>query len=253
MKRRVVLLALGLLFLCACRGSESGEGPVATLTPPTESIQPTAPPEPTQGPDSEPAPYVSPIDFESLSASNPDICGWLEIPDTTVNYPVFQRKEDDTFYLTHNGEGKYSAAGSLFTEGAYNAADFTDPVTIIYGHRTNSRSLMFGPLQQIYSDPEQFEAHREMILYLPDRELHYEVFAAVPFPEWHILYNYNFNTKAMYNAFFDYLTSIRAIGAVFAEDCAVEPADQVLILSTCLSGNGNKRFLVCGKLCDNAQ
>ena len=43
--------------------------------------------------------YVSPIDFDSLKETNPDIYAWIEIPDTKINYPIVQSAEDDTYYL----------------------------------------------------------------------------------------------------------------------------------------------------------
>ena len=43
-------------------------------------------------------PYVSPIDFVSLQAQNPDIYGWLEIPGTEFDFPLVQRQGDDSFY-----------------------------------------------------------------------------------------------------------------------------------------------------------
>ena len=146
----------------------------------------------------EPA-YVSPIDFASLQERCPDIYAWLEIPDTDISYPVAQNA-DDTWYLTRDIDGNYSSDGTLFTESAYNGTDLTDPATVIYGHRMNS-GAMFGTLQKTYSDPESFEAHREIVLYLPDQEIHATVFAAVPYDNRHILYNYDFDDQRMTRLF----------------------------------------------------
>ena len=85
-------------------------------------------------------------------------------------------------------------------------------------------------------------------MYLPDREMHYTVFAAVPFDNRHILYNYDFMNQRTFRLFFNEILSVRTLDAVFAEDAAVLADDRVLILSTCLSANQNERFLVCGKL-----
>ena len=75
--------------------------------------------------------------------------------------------------------------------------------------------------------------------------------AAVPFEKWHILYNYDFSNSRTYRVFFDDIMSVRAIGANVDENASLEPEDKVIILSTCLKGNKDKRYLVCAKLVGN--
>ena len=199
---------------------------------------------------SEPVPetetYVSPIDFAALQAENPDIYGWLDIPDTDISYPLLQSQEDDTFYLNHDAYKDYNSAGSLFTEHRYNTNDMTDPVTVVYGHRQNDGS-MFGTLQQTFSDPESFAAHRTIVVYLPDRELRYQVRAALPYDNRHILYQYDFYDTQSYSDFLYSVYNARALGINYAEQ-AIEPDDSLLILSTCLKGNRKNRFLVLAAL-----
>ena len=199
---------------------------------------------------SEPIPetetYVSPVDFAALQAENPDICGWLDIPDTDISYPLLQSREDDTFYLNHDAYKDYNSAGSLFTEHRYNKNDMTDPVTVVYGHRQNDGS-MFGTLQQTFSDPEGFASHKTIVVYLPDRELRYQVRAALPYDNRHILYQYDFHDTQSYSDFLYSVYNARALGINYAEQ-AIEPDDTLLILSTCLKGNRKNRFLVLAAL-----
>ncbi len=218
---------------------KTGEVNTATITTDRESVTPKDSSEP----------YVSPIDFETLREENGDIYAWLDIPGTKISYPILQHSSDDSFYLRRGIDGKFNVNGSLFTESQYNKADFSDPVTIIYGHNMLNGN-MFGRLQSYYSDKEFFSKNNKVIVYLPDREMHFTIFAAVPFDNWHILYNCNFSDTRAFNVFFNGILSIRAIGANFNENTSVEPDHQVLILSTCLKGNSNKRFLVCAKLYD---
>lgn len=199
---------------------------------------------------SEPIPetetYVSPIDFAALQAENPDIYGWLDIPDTDISYPLLQSREDDTFYLNHDAYKNYNSAGALFTEHRYNKNDMTDPVTVVYGHRQNDGS-MFGTLQQTFSDPEGFASHKTIVVYLPDRELRYQVRAALPYDNRHILYQYDFHDTQSYSNFLYSVYNARALGINYAEQ-AMEPDDTLLILSTCLKGNRKNRFLVLAAL-----
>ena len=199
---------------------------------------------------SEEVAYVSPIDFETLQKSNPDIFGWLEIPGTEISYPLLQSAEDDTFYLDHDVDGNPSAAGALFTESQYNSNDMTDAATVIYGHHMKS-GAMFGNLQQIYSDASDFADCDEIVIYLPDRELHYTVFAAVPYDNRHLLQSFYFTSERSYDLCLESIYSVRAISAQFNETLEVAYGDQLVVLSTCLSGNPDGRYLVVAKLVTN--
>ena len=85
------------------------------------------------------AEYVSPIDFEKATEENRDIYAWIKIPGMEVDYPVLRKPGDDDYYLRRNLRGKYSVAGCLYTQAKYNGDDFSDRVTIIYGHKYDRR------------------------------------------------------------------------------------------------------------------
>ena len=191
--------------------------------------------------------YTSPIDFNALWKDSEDIYAWLDIPGTQISYPILQNEEDDTYYLRRNAKGESDVNGVLYTEATYNSRDFSDPLTVVYGHNMKS-GLMFGTLQEMYSSQELLDEHSEIIIYMPDRELHYKVFAAVPFDNRHILYNYDMSDERTFRLFFQEVLSVRSLEAVFAEDTFVQSDEKVVILSTCLTGDRSKRFLVCGKL-----
>lgn len=230
------------LWLALDDGTPAAEDIPAT-SPQMEIVTPVETEEPEE-------PYESPIDFTALQQENPDIYAWLQIPETEISYPVLQREGDDAFYIDHDSKGDPSSAGALFTESAYNDTTFEDPVTVIYGHHMRS-GTMFGTLQATYSDIESFEAHRQITVYLPERELNFIVFAAVPYDSRHILYNYNFENVRMYRAFITSIYEVRTIGANFSEDTDATVEDQILILSTCLTGDDTRRYLVLAKLEDS--
>ena len=193
-------------------------------------------------------PYVSPVDFESLKKKSEDVHAWLTIPDTDISYPVAQSQTNDAFYLKRALDGSYSINGTLFTEHLYNSTNFEDPVVAIYGHDMKS-GAMFGLLQECYSDAQSFEKHREIIVYCPDKELHYEVFAAVPYSKRHILHYYDsFRQKETVDEFVQEIYNVRAFGTNFADDIKVSSDDRLLILSTCLKGDISRRYLVVARL-----
>ena len=249
-KKGLAILIAVLGVLCVVCGALllTSQPKPATMDP-TPSVSPTAEPavQPTEEPQSSQPeteePYVSPIDFASLQAVNPDIYGWLEIPGTEFDFPLVQREGDDSFYLTHDSDGNESSAGAIFTESAYNSTTMEDPVTVAYGHQMHA-GTMFGKLQETYSQENALEDYGEIVVYLPEKELHYQVFAAVPYDNRHILYNYDCADPRRFNAFLNSIYEVREIGAQFNDNVAVSTEDKVLVLSTCLAGNSQRRYLV---------
>ncbi len=201
--------------------------------------------EATEEPTTEP--YVSPIDWEEQWSKNPEIYAWLYIPGTEISFPVCQREGDDTYYLDHSAYLREYRAGALFTESRYNDKTFDEPVTVIYGHKMRS-GAMFGTLQTTFSDGDGFEEHREMIIYLPDRELHYTVWAAVPYENYHLMQTYDFDNSRDMRLFLRSIREVRSIDGRKDESLEVTPEDRLLVLSTCLMGKVSKRYLVVGRL-----
>lgn len=193
-----------------------------------------------------------PIDFAQLQENNAHIYAWLTIPGTQINYPIHQHPEIDGYYLDHGTEGRPSHEGAIFTEATYNSRDFSDPVTLVYGHRRESEAI-FGRLQEAYSDTAAFGEHKTFVIYLPDRELHYEVFAALSYDARHILYNYDFSRSRMFSKFFNSIFDTREIGVILDEDLKPTPEEHVVILSTCLKGDDSQRYLVMAKCMQEIQ
>lgn len=191
--------------------------------------------------------YVSPVDFEELQKVNKDIYAWLEIPGTNVSYPILQHPTEDEYYLRRNYKGEDDKEGCLFTECSYNDGNMGDRMTVIYGHNMKNGE-MFGLLQELYSGEDALQQYGEAVIYLPDRELHYQIFAAVPYSNVHILYNYDFDNMRMAEIFYRDILNTRAIGACVDQEAYISADTDGIILSTCLSGNHEKRFLVAAQL-----
>ena len=188
--------------------------------------------------------------YETLCLRNglnsPYMAAWLEIPGTDILRPVMQHPEDDSFYAKHNPNGTESESGSLYTQHAYNAFDFSDPVTLIYGSSVDAVAPL-GQLQELYS--AGFDQYRTIYLHLPQHTLEYRVFAAIPFSSLHILHYYDFSVPRRFNSFFNNVFSTRALAMHLDEDNRPEPGkDRVLILSTSIRGDKSQRYLVMATL-----
>ena len=83
------------------------------------------------------------IDWDALFAINPNVVGWIYVPDTGISYPIVQGRDNER-YLWHTFQGIRNNSGAIFMD-YLNAPDFSDPLTLIYGHNMQSGS-MFAPL-----------------------------------------------------------------------------------------------------------
>ena len=110
-----------------------------------------------------------------LQAINPDVVGWLTVPDTHIDYPVVQG-EDDMEYVNRNVEGEYSLSGAIFLS-CLNADDFSDGYNLVYGHHMDSGG-MFGDVTR-FTEEDYFAAHPSGVLYRPGQTWDIHFFACV--------------------------------------------------------------------------
>ena len=104
---------------------------------------------------------------------NNDIVGWMDIPDTRIDYP-FVITDDNNYYLRRDLYGKQAAAGSLFMDYRCDK-DFNNFNTIIYGHNMKNGS-MFGDLK-LFADEWFFESNTRGTVALRDKTYTAEFFA----------------------------------------------------------------------------
>ncbi len=187
------------------------------------------------------------INFDNLQKRNKDIYAWITIPQTGVDYPVLQSyEEDDDFYLNHNLDREWDINGSIYTE-KHNSLDFTDPVTVIYGHEMLDGS-MFNTLHK-FSDKEFFEKNKYIYIYLPDKVLTYTIVSAYKSDDRHILNSYDFSKKEVFE---DYLEGVMKPKSMMENHRKIELTtdDRIITLSTCMGNEKNYRYLVQGVLTD---
>ncbi|MCL2865335.1 MAG: class B sortase [Lachnospiraceae bacterium] len=190
-----------------------------------------------------------PIDFETLWEINEDVHAWLSIPGMDLEYPILQSDESDVwqeFYLNHTIERVPSEAGSIFTQH-YNAKDFFDQVTFVYGHDMADGS-MFGRLRNFWS-ADFMAAHPYIVIYTPTNIFTYEIFAAVTYDDYHILYYTDFENADEFQAFLDNIRNFRSLNRLWNEAVEVSTNDRLLILSTCVD-RSDHRLLVGAVLVD---
>ena len=173
-----------------------------------------------------------PVDFDALKAQNPDVYAWISIPGTSIDYPILQSAEDDTYYLNYTIDKVKGLPGSIYTE-SLNAQDFSDNNTVIYGHNMKNGS-MFADLHK-YSDNLFLKENAYVMIYTPDQVLKYQIFAAYVSDDKHILKTYDFTDDAVYQGYLNDIFAMRQMGVILDKELEVTKENKILTLSTCNS------------------
>ncbi len=209
-------------------------------TEPTLATRPTGPPTgdglpPTASPA---APPIA-VDFERLLRRNGDVVGWLCCPDTVINYPVVQAKDNQT-YLHTDLDGNDLRSGTLFADYR-NGAVGEDANLLIYGHDMYNRS-MFGSLSD-YQSQAYYDAHPCLYYLTPAGDYRIDLFAGVTVDTGADIYCLD----AGETDFSTYLNKLRAV-STFRSAVTLGPEERVVTLSTCSYESEDARYVVVGKL-----
>ena len=191
-------------------------------------------------------PIINPVDFEALKAKNPNVCGWLVVEGTPINYPILRSGADmaEDFYLDHDLSNVEKKQGSIYVRRV-NSGDFSDSNTIIYGHNMLNGS-MFGTLKR-FRDANFFNENDDILIYLPDRVLKYKIYSSVLFDDRDLAVSYNFHMARGMEAYIEAVTNPPSNVKNVRKDLKPSVDDKLITLSTCTS-NDPERYLVVGVL-----
>lgn len=176
-----------------------------------------------------------------LSAEHDDSVAWLYIPDTNIDYPIMQ-SEDNDYYAHRATDGSYLYAGSLFMDYR-NSSDFTDFNSVIYGHNMGN-GTMFADIPH-YENEEYFMNHSYGWLTTEDEVWLIDFFAVARTAD----------TSGLYLAdpsFEEWDTQLRNSASIYKE-IGISANDNLIMLSTCTSAEGNSRTILVGKIIDNRE
>lgn len=195
-------------------------------------------------------PVDNPIDFEELQAQNSEIYAWIYIPNTQVNYAVVQSATDDDYYLNHDAQGSYSLPAAIFSQ-SMNNTDFSDPVTVLYGHNGYGDS-MFATLHY-FENEEFFEENELFYIYTPGHILTYEVVSAYIYDDRHILNSFDFSNEAVLRNYLETIANPDSLVSSVRSGTELTVDSRVVQLSTCMTDpdQASSRYLVNGVLVDD--
>ena len=180
--------------------------------------------------------------FEELLKINPDVCAWITMDGTKIDYPVLQG-ENNLSYINKDVYGKFALAGSIFLD-CRNQKDFSDPYNLLYGHHM-SESHMFGDLD-LYEKESFFRKNTTGTLLLPGKVYDLKVLAFI---------RVTASEEEIFNM--DVFRNDSAGVARFTQQKAqlkneeletIGPDDQLLALSTCSSDFTDARVIVLTKM-----
>ena len=167
--------------------------------------------------------------FEALYLRNPDIAGWVKIPDTKLDYAVMQAEDNDKYHRT-DIDLKPNDWGIPYVDFR---VDQSKPSynTVIYGHNMND-GTMFGYLQA-YKKLSYYQQHPLISYNSVYRKDMYKIFAVVvckaddPDFDYH-----NFIDSDDDAAKNEYIEKIME-RSIIKTTVDVKATDRLLTLSTC--------------------
>lgn len=181
------------------------------------------------------------VDFTALKQLNPEIVGWVQIPDTPVNYAVPQHSDND-FYLEHALDASYNPYGSVFLDYRSDpyAADYN---TVIYGHHLKNGEE-FAKIAD-YSDQAEFDT-LSVIYYVSQDGVVHRLTPLCVF----VVDGYDVDSVRTsftdQQDFTNYLGQTLARSSARNSQVAVSGIDHLYMLSTCSYERENDRtILVC--------
>ena len=171
-----------------------------------------------------------------LRKKYPDLVGWVTIPNTKIDYPFLQYKDND-YYLRRDINGVYGLSGTIFMDYRCEK-DFTSQNNIIYGHHMKNES-MFGSLN-LFNDSQFFNENMKGIIYLPNDTLMLEIFAyMVVSPNNKEIYN-----PVLSDTYFEYVKK----NARYYRDMELTNSTQIVTFSTCSYEFDDARMVILAKI-----
>ncbi len=230
---------------------------VPTEVPAPEVTQaPTAVPTESPTPTPEPLPTPVPLlenPYKEYFLANEDMAGWLQIPDTNIDYPVMWTPENEEFYLRKGFDGEYDKAGCLILDTDSNVEPATTNL-IIHGHNMKA-GTMFGKLEK-YEDAEYAASHSIVNLYTPENLRTYEVVAVFYSQVYKksdtVFKFYKFFEANSQEEFLDFYNNIKEL-SLYDTGVTAEYGDRFITLSTCSYHVDNGRFVVVAKEVEEQQ
>ena len=178
----------------------------------------------------------------ALSLKYNDVVGWIKIPGTSIDTPVFQSK-DNARYLRHDRENNNTKWGETFLDYRNNIDEMEDRKNfIIYGHNTTEDSW-FTPIMN-YTDEKFYEKHKFIEFSTTNENYKWEIFTAYKTTVDFFYIDTKFADKDEY---FNFISLCKS-KSIYDTGVEITKDDTILTLSTCEYSQVDGRFVIQAKL-----
>lgn len=187
------------------------------------------------------------LKFSELLEINKNTKGWLSIPETNIDYPVVQGKEDSDFYLYHNFTGNNDKNGCLYIDSNCNVETPSKNI-VIHGHNMESTRMMFYQLPKYKS----IDFYKEHPLIIFDSIYNESKWKIISFMRVSGTYSQNDGFNYMqgdFNSEEDFASFINQVKIRSLYKCPVDvnKNDTLLMLSTCTYEIQNCRSVIVAR------
>lgn len=173
--------------------------------------------------------------LRNLSQAYPDVKGWINIPDTMINYPVLKSSadKDPEYYLDKNIKGEITRHGSVFIDARCSDGEQLSHSTVLYGHNIRDGSMFHDIVK--FTDLNYYKERPEFTFNTIYEEMLWKIFAV-----------FRTNASTAQGPVFDYIkvdfkddndfsNFIQEIESRTLINTTVDvvPSDNIVVLSTC--------------------
>ncbi len=216
----------------------------------TEATEPEGNTDPTL-PDG--TPYVVEHDWDTLKDVNEEIVGWINIPNTVINYPVLRHEGDGfgyQYYIHRNYDRSYLFAGSIFID--YRSTEGVDSRNII----THGHSMLNGTMYRALFNYGHYEGDLDFYKTAPtiffdtpegnEQWIIFSVFKTNTLQSQGDFFNYFHGEFSSDAQFMNYVYNVKA-RSLFDVPVPINEDDQLITLSTCSQEYSEFRTVVVAR------
>ena len=184
-------------------------------------------------------------EYQLMYALNNDMVGWIEIPGTSIDYPVVQSPYQTNFYLRRNFYKEKATCGTIYVREKCDVFKPSDNVTI-YGHNMRN-GTMFADLHKY--EEKDFWQENNLIYFDTLYEYHtYEIFA-VFISSADLSKGFSYHTFDDADTAEEYDEFVKTCKELSLYDTGITPqyGEKLITLSTCDKSIEDGRFVVVAR------